>query len=83
LIKSDSDAAVYIEDFIKAEIKHKLTYLNKSNAKEYFGAKAPEWINDYMSTAYVWVRQAWLFDYMGDNWSQLLENKNSYLSTNL
>lgn len=38
---------------------------------------------DYLSTSSVWVRQAWLFEYLGDNYHQLLIDKEAYLCTNL
>ena len=67
-VKTGTDEAIYIEDFCKVEMKHKLTHLNASNGEKYFDSKkAPKWIFDYMATSYVWVRQQWLFEYMGDN----------------
>jgi len=36
-----------------------------------------------MATSYVWVRQQWLFEYMGDNFYQIIENRDAFLSTNL
>jgi hypothetical protein len=36
-----------------------------------------------MATSYVWVRQAWLFEYMGDNLCQIIKNPDALISTNL
>jgi hypothetical protein len=36
-----------------------------------------------MGTAYVWERQQWLFEHMGDNFTQITEKRDDYLSSNL
>ena len=40
-VKDNTDDVIYIEDFCKIEIKHKLTHLNGANGAKHFSNKAP------------------------------------------
>jgi len=79
-IKEGDDACIYIEDFIKVEIQHGLKMLNGGNGKKHLKKGDDIWKFSYMSSSYVYLRQAWLMDYMVCNLKYLREMKNDYLS---
>uniref|UniRef100_A0A7S3FU91 Glycolipid transfer protein domain-containing protein n=1 Tax=Strombidium rassoulzadegani TaxID=1082188 RepID=A0A7S3FU91_9SPIT len=87
LVGRGSPEHTFIEEFVDFEFARKLAFLNSDNnkkvLKEAHGGRAEElerWMFGYQSTAWVFIKGAWLFDYMYGIFSLMVQDREMTLT---
>ena len=86
LLPDDADELIYIEEYIKWELRTEMAFLNEDNNSKIISkwndrTDIKKWMYSYQSTAWIFVRGAWYFDFMSYLFRLIVTNKDASLST--
>lgn len=77
LVQKDAPEVTYVEEFVKYELRSEMAFLNEDNNSRILSdwenqRLVQKWMYSYQSTAWILVRGAWFFDFMGHLFKQIV-----------